>query len=283
MIRGGRQTEDNAFRMGSGILLSVALVTRNRPSSLRRCLNSLREQSVPPFEIVVSDDSDASCSELTRVIALEQGCRYLSGPRRGLYANRNFVAQHCRGTHIRTVDDDHLVSPNHLAQCLASIEQDPGAVWTTGERGYLHGKLVATKARANQLHPSGVGTAIENPDDNWGISDGSTIYPSAIFARGFRMVENFGFGSSYLEFGAFLYVNGWKCRCVPGATVEHYASRLQTPEPLSISFACICYNRYFRPDPTRLLRYLAPQWRSCREMPRLFQQARQRWANRSRA
>jgi len=181
------------------------------------------------------------------------------------------------------VDDDLLLPPDHLAQCQASIEQDPDAVRTTGERGYLHGKLVATKARANQLHPSGVGTAIENPDDSRGISDGSTIYPSAIFARGFWMVENFGFGSSYLEFGALLYVNGWKCRCVPGATVEHYASRLQTPEPLSISFACICYNWYFRPDLARLLRYLVPQWRSCREVPRLFQQAQQRWANRSSA
>jgi hypothetical protein len=170
-----------------------------------------------------------------------------------------------------------------LAQCHESIELDPGAIWTTGERGYLGGKFVRTSARAIQLHPSGVGGPIENPDDNWGISDGSTIYPSEVFARGFRMVENFGFGSSYLEFGAFLYVNGWKCRCVPGATVEHYACRLQLPDPLSVSFACICYNRHFRPSLARLIRYLAPRWSCWKEMPKLFQEARQRWANSSRA
>jgi glycosyltransferase involved in cell wall biosynthesis len=269
--------------MGSGILLSIALVTRNRPESLQRCLRSLRQQSVPPFEIVVSDDSDDTYSEFTRAIALDSGCRYLSGPRRGVYANRNFVAQHCRGTHIRTVDDDHVLAVDHLAQCQGSVEEDPGAVWTTGESGYLSGKLIGSTAWANQLHPSGVGGPIEDPDDNWGISDGSTIYPSEVFARGFRMVEIFGFGSSYLEFGAFLYVNGWKCRCVPGATVEHYASRLRSPDPLSISFASICYNRHFRPSRVRLIRYLAPRWRSWREMPKLFQQARQRWAKSCRA
>ena len=269
--------------MASEILLSIALVTRNRLEFLQRCLKSLRQQSVQPFEIVVSDDSDDSYSELTRALALDHGCRYLGGPRRGLYANRNFVAQHCQGTHIRTVDDDHVLSTDHLARCLGSIEEDPGAVWTTGETGYLDGKLVGSTARANQLHPSGVGGPIENPNDNWGISDGSTIYPSEVFARGFRMVETFGFGSSYLEFGAFLYINGWKCRCVPEAIVEHYATRLRLPDPLSVSFACICYNRYFRPSRARLIRYLAPRWRSWIEMPKLFQQARQRWANRSRA
>ena len=38
--------------------LSVALVTRNRAASLERTLQSLRSQSVEPWEVVVSDDSD---------------------------------------------------------------------------------------------------------------------------------------------------------------------------------------------------------------------------------
>ncbi|MFM6022178.1 MAG: glycosyltransferase family 2 protein, partial [Dolichospermum sp.] len=42
----------------SNILLSIALVTRNRPESLERCLKSLRSQNVQPFEVVISDDSD---------------------------------------------------------------------------------------------------------------------------------------------------------------------------------------------------------------------------------
>ena len=44
--------------MSAAIRLSVALLTRNRPESLRRCLASLRAQDCQPSEIIVSDDSD---------------------------------------------------------------------------------------------------------------------------------------------------------------------------------------------------------------------------------
>ena len=47
--------------------LSVALVTRNRPASLERTLKSLRAQSVQPWNVIISDDSDADqAAELLR-------------------------------------------------------------------------------------------------------------------------------------------------------------------------------------------------------------------------
>jgi glycosyltransferase involved in cell wall biosynthesis len=171
------------------IQLSIALVTWNRPDSLERALASLRAQSVQPFEVIVSDDSQMEYKEATRAIAAKFGCSYNSGPHRGLYANRNVAAQQCRGTHIRTMDDDHILPPDHLAKCLQAASTDANAIWTTGEIGYLQGQLVDSAEVANQLGPSGVGERIENPDDNWGIADGSTIYPRNVFDRGFRMVR----------------------------------------------------------------------------------------------
>jgi glycosyltransferase involved in cell wall biosynthesis len=259
------------------ILLSVALVTCNRPDSLERALASLRAQSVQPFEVIVSDDSAAEHAERTRVVAVKHGCIYCIGPRRGLYANRNFAAEQCRGSHIRTMDDDHVLPQGHFSQCLEAVKSDPHAIWTTGEIGYVNGKGASVAEVANQLGPSGVGEQIENRFDNWGISDGSTIYPRDVFDREFRMVEDFGFGSSYLEFGAFLYKNGWKSRCIPGAWVEHYATVLSRPNPASIVFAGICFNVYFRPNLIRLGLCLAPQWRELCALPKLFQKARRRW------
>src|SRR5215831_14404511 len=122
------------------ISLSVAVIARNRPESLQRALASLRDQDAQPFEIIVSDDSDDQfVSEIQR-IAQKFDCRYVRGPRRGLYANRNFAALHCSGTHIRTMDDDHFLPSNHLAQCLRAVGQDPAAIWTTGEKGFVDGK-----------------------------------------------------------------------------------------------------------------------------------------------
>lgn len=264
-------------RMDSNILLSVALVARNRPDSLERSLASLRTQGEQPFEVITSDDSDDNIAPTIQKIAGAFGCRYLRGPKRGLYANRNFAAANCQGTHIRTMDDDHILPPDHLSKCLAAVRSDRNAIWTTGEHGFIDGKSVGIAETANQLGSAGVGQPVRSLDNNWGIADGSTIYPREVFDRGFRMVEDFGFGSSYLEFGAYLYEHGWKCRCIPGVVVEHHADSLSRPDPLSQRFASICFNRYFRPNAVRLVGYLVLHRESWTKLPYLFEMAHRRW------
>jgi glycosyltransferase involved in cell wall biosynthesis len=272
--------------MISDVRLSVALVTRNRPESLRRCLASLRAQEAQPAEIVVSDDSaNPADIEITRGLANEFNAIYRTGPRRGLYANRNFAALACTGTHVRTVDDDHTFPAGHFASCLEAARSDPRAIWTVGEIGYIDGKYFDRAETASQLHPAGVGCAIEDLDDNWGIADGSTIYPRDVFELGYRMVEDFSYGMSYLEFGAFLYRRGYRSRCVRGAYVEHHAdlATVTRDHPESRLFASLCYNLYFRPSAFRTLRYIGPIL--CRKpslIPHvrpLLKLARERWAD----
>jgi glycosyltransferase involved in cell wall biosynthesis len=267
--------------------LSIALLTRNRPASLERCVASVRSQSVQPDEIVISDDSEGSDRAAVQAIAQRWDCRYIPGPQRGLYANRNHTALACTSTHIRTMDDDHCLPPGHLEQCWQAIHRDPAAIWTTGERGYVDGEFYCHSDRANQLCPSGVGMRITNPDDNWGIADGSTIYPRTVFDRGLRMVDDFNsYGESFLEFGAYLYRHGFKSRCIPAAYVEHYADRLTITRRsrgiyISRLYASIAFNRYFCPDRRRLLRYcltysrhLAPHFA---DLPRTWNRVRDRW------
>lgn len=263
--------------MPASILLSVAVITRNRPESLERALASLRAQNLQPFEIIVSDDSGPEQAAATRAAAQKYRCTYTTGPRRGLYANRNFAFQRCRGTHIRTMDDDHVLPPGHFRHCREAVNSDPKAIWTTGEVGYSGSHAIGTAEVANQLDPSGVGERIANRDDNWGIADGSTIYPRVVFDRGFRLVEDFGFGSSYLEFGAYLYRHGWRCRCVPGALIEHHATTMGRPDPVSHLYASICYNLFFRPDTARFIRYLCPACSSWSKLPKLLSLANRRW------
>jgi glycosyltransferase involved in cell wall biosynthesis len=272
--------------MADDIRISVALVTRNRPDSLRRCLASLRAQSVQPFEVLVSDDSDDSFVEKTMAAADESGCRRQAGPRRGLYANRNAAALACAGTHIRTMDDDHTFPPGHFAACLAAVRGDPAAFWSTGEVGYIDGEFYGRTERALQLTPAGVGSPPPDPDDNWAVADGSTIYPRAVFDRGLRMAEDFAYGAAYLEFGIFLYRNGWRGRCVPGAVVEHFAGHeiLERRDAESCLWAGLCFNLHFRPSLFRVLRCVAAYTRPCapgrvawRAVPALWRAAGRRW------
>src|ERR1700758_2910460 len=137
--------------MDQEIRLSVALITRNRPVSLERGLASLRAQGEQPFEVIVSDDSDAGIAPIIQKIAGAFGCRYLCGPKKGLYANRNFAAANCLGTHIRTMDDNHVLPCDHLSKCVAAIRRDRNAIWTTGEHGFIEERLVGIAETAGQL------------------------------------------------------------------------------------------------------------------------------------
>lgn len=272
------------------IRLSVALVTRNRPESLERCLKSLRSQSVQPFEVVVSDDSDPELAPKTEAVAKYWQCRYITGPHRGLYANRNHAALACQGTHIRTMDDDHVLPDGHMKQCMEAVDSDPKSIWTTGEIGFINGKYCGTCATATQLYPSGVGGEVTDVDNNWAIADGSTIYPKEVFDRGHRMVEWFQFGSNYLEFGAYLYHHGFRSRCIPGGLVQHYADEiiLKRTKHLNVIesqlYASLCFNIYFQPHPVLAAKYAFSSiiysnfnQQIMSKIPRLLNLARSRW------
>src|SRR5947209_5762148 len=114
------------------VRLSIALVTRNRPQWLRRCLESWRAQDPQPFEIVVSDDSDEAGSE-ARQVTEQFGAHWIAGPQRGLYANRNQAFRAATGTYIMSADDDHTHPAGFVRAVINAIESDPQAVWTVSE------------------------------------------------------------------------------------------------------------------------------------------------------
>jgi glycosyltransferase involved in cell wall biosynthesis len=253
------------------VRISVALITRNGPERLRRCLQSLREQNCQPFEVVISDDS-APGSEyaiLNQSVADDFGCRYVSGPRRGLYANRNYAALACNGTHIRTMDDDHTFPLGHWGICEAAVRSDPLAFWSTGEDVYVEEERVISSTTALQLDPSGFSKQPVNLDRNWAVADGSTTYPSDVFRLGYRMIEQFSYGSAYLEFGAYIFHCGYIGRCVRGAYINHHAtretlSRIHAKSPditKSRLFAILACNLYLQPNISLALKYAIACWR----------------------
>lgn len=263
--------------------ISVALVTRNRPDSLRRCLESLRAQSEQPEEVIISDDSDLVIEPEIRALAEEFSAVYQSGPKRGLYANRNAAAFACKGTHVRTMDDDHRFPPGHFELCREAVEENPEQVLTTGETTFVDGNVTHEVDTANQLHPAGVGGPVHDPAKNWAIADGSTTYPMEIFRRGYRMVEAFQLGSSYLEFGALLFRSGIQSRCIADAKVEHHVkpNELECRDPRSVLYASLCYNLRFQRNTRRafvhLMRKLVRKPALIVHLPRLLQVMNGRW------
>ena len=205
------------------LALSVAIVTRNRPESLQMTLDSLAKQLPRPFEILISDDSNTEAMVASnQQLAQQYGCRYLSGPQRGLYANRNFVARHMAGTHLRTMDDDHEFPENHLQVCMEAIAADDSAVWTIGEYFPSDAERPLPSPVPGQLHPRGFSYPPPDMAQYYGISCGASIYPRAVVDDGILNLESYKFGILYLEYGARLLNSGYRIKCLDRTYVIHH-------------------------------------------------------------
>ena len=202
--------------------LSVAIVTRNRPDSLAKTLDSLLSQSIQPYEIVISDDSNTeNFSALNKTIADKKGCKYVIGPQKGLYANRNHVVKCCTGTHIRTMDDDHTFPEGHIDTCMRKIEEDPTSIWIMGEWYPNAAKDSAKPHCPGEIHPRGFSAYPKDEQNCRAISCGATIYPRIVIDRNILNIEDFKFGYSYLEYGCRLRYFGFRIRHLDDTYVYH--------------------------------------------------------------
>jgi len=238
----------------SDIRLSIALVTRNRPESLERTLISLRAQCVQPWEVIVSDDSNDTAAAENERIAGAFACRYIKGPHRGLYANRNHVALACRGTHIRTMDDDHEFPIGHMSACLTAVQTDPDSIWIIGE--FLVGEEGKNEKKVpcpGQLHPRGFSVTPPDTQNCWAISCGGTIYPREVFFdKSIDQSEEFKFGAVYLEFGSRLHFLGWRIRHLDSTyLIHHFDPKNRSYQDLrdhlpAMFYAMFCHSFLYR-------------------------------------
>jgi glycosyltransferase involved in cell wall biosynthesis len=273
--------------------ISVALVTRNRPESLERTLRSLRAQDVQPFEVVLSDDSDAEQAPRSREIATRYECRYVTGPRRGLYANRNHSALACRGTHVRTMDDDHEFPDGHMQACMRAVERRPEAVWIIGECLPGHEGTAEPWRCPPQLHPRGYSVEPLPGERMWAVADGASIYPREIFERGLRFYERFLFGASYLEWGSRLHWLGYEILHLEDTFVIHHydpdARSFSDTRVLRAStvFAGLCHSFIYQPTvrnrlltllqfPVTVARFRTTGVRACLDAVSAFREQREK-------
>lgn len=201
------------------IKVSIALVTRNRPEILNRCLESLRSQSLQPFEVIVSDDSDPEIAPETEKVAKQWNCQYITGPRRGLQANLNNAVSPCQGTHIRIVNDDHVFPEKHFEILQAVVEADPGSVWILSEYDEMPEAASSILHLPGEIQPRGFHKPITNFDDCFAISGGASIYPRQVFEKN-HFLEAFGYVCD-LEFGPRLKSLGYRIRYCSETYVIH--------------------------------------------------------------
>lgn len=113
--------------------ISVCIPTYNRATYLRAALNSVFEQSMQDFEVIVYDD--ASFDDTVDVIKdfPDQRLRYFRQSHNvGIAQNRNSCLSEVRGDYIAWLDSDDLYLPEMLSRQAAVLDKHPNV-------GLVHG------------------------------------------------------------------------------------------------------------------------------------------------
>jgi hypothetical protein len=108
-------------------LISVVVMTFNRPDGLRRCLASLAAQTLNPlsFEVVVIDVSNPTMEAVLAPFRHQLRLIHHPAPNQGVAANRNVGARAARSAVLAFLDDDCIASPAWLETLLKAVNRNP--------------------------------------------------------------------------------------------------------------------------------------------------------------
>ena len=115
-------------------LVSVVVATRDRTTSLARCLDSVLASDYPAFEVVVVDNdptSDATAALVASRYA-DRSVRYVREDRRGLAAAHNRGLEAAAGSVLAFTDDDVVVDRHWLAAIVEGFELTDNVAAVTG-------------------------------------------------------------------------------------------------------------------------------------------------------
>lgn len=110
---------------------TVAVPLYNKASTVRRCLDSIRAQTLADFEVFVVDDgsTDSSAAQVERFLAESADPRfhYVRQENAGPGAARNHAIRLGSSPLAAFLDADDEWMPQHLEVCAAALDQTPQA------------------------------------------------------------------------------------------------------------------------------------------------------------
>lgn len=217
--------------------LSVIICTRDRPTSLARCLRSLQTLVNPPTEILVVDNAPTSPAT-AQLVAEFPGIRYLQEPQPGLSMARNAGLRAATGSLIAFTDDDVEVHPHWVAHLRAAFCQ-PEVMAVTGL--IIPAKLETEAEQVFQLGSTGFGWGYRPLRFDrhffaemkpfgvpvWRIGAGANMaFRRQIFDEVGMFDPRLGAGaagcSEDSEFWYRVLAAGWVCCYEPAAVVYHH-------------------------------------------------------------
>jgi glycosyltransferase involved in cell wall biosynthesis len=172
--------------------VSVVIAFHNGSRWIERALNSVKTQTLPPYEIIVVDDgSSTSESDFLRSLAKDFDFQLVHQDNAGQSAARNLGIQESVSEFICLLDQDDYFLPNHIEHLL-SIAQVPDPKFA-----YSYGDLHRIDEAGDLLSTSSINIEATHPhkDVQTMIATNMHILPSATLIRRSAFLDTGGFDS----------------------------------------------------------------------------------------
>jgi GT2 family glycosyltransferase len=215
-------------------LISIVLLSYNRPALLREALESARAQTQGRLEIIVVDNPSPSSEEVERVAGRYPGVRLIRNQENeGFAGGMNRGIEAAKGEYVYLTEDDIVLDPDCLRLLLeyAEAHDDSGLVSpvmynkAAGTVRCAGGEFTLGGVYRKEIHGVGARGATEgftNPFDVTYVV-GANVFARTDFLRrlgGFR--EEFFMYVEDLELCARVLATGRRMTVVPGARVHHF-------------------------------------------------------------
>jgi glycosyltransferase involved in cell wall biosynthesis len=114
--------------MESAPLVSIILPVYNRMHLIGRAIDSVQDQTVTDWELIVVDDGSTDGLErmVLPMVMQDRRMRYMKHANRKLAASRNIGIHAALGTYLTFVDADDAYKPDHLKLRLGFMRANPG-------------------------------------------------------------------------------------------------------------------------------------------------------------
>ncbi|MGN0233936.1 MAG: glycosyltransferase [Bacteroidaceae bacterium] len=105
---------------------SFIIPVYNRPDETDELLESLSQQTLCDFEvIVVEDGSQITCQQVVQAHAAQMPIKYFSKPNSGPGQTRNYGAERSQGEYLIFLDSDCVLPPGYLEAVDKELQEDP--------------------------------------------------------------------------------------------------------------------------------------------------------------
>jgi len=139
--------------------ISVILPVFNPGSGIKKCLNSLRNQTLKDVEYLFIDDcgTDQSMSIIEKIATEDKRIRIIRNQHNiGAGNSRNVGIENARGEYLSFIDPDDYIAEDFLELLYNKTNRKPDIVKGLKHRIDIHGNLIIEKDQSNKIIEEGL-------------------------------------------------------------------------------------------------------------------------------